>query len=997
MTRSCPAHTFLTRPVRALVNAALVALASLLVLPLSSAPSVSLEDEYILRVWTTDDGLPHNSINEIIQDAQGFLWFATLGGLGRFDGRDHHEMATPRSLRLLGFNIRGVVEERPGCLVVLPTNGRIMRLSAGEWEEHPASAYLTSTHGIPMKLHVDGHGVLWVSTSEGFVLRWSPEGTCRIFSTGVGPAPAGRRITFAADDEGRTLIAVNERLFVDDDAALKDVTESSAEPMIIAGGRGHAWICTARSLRRLEHRRTISEAEEVPWKDELGAVRQLFEDSRSNLWIASTRTGLWCYSGGRFRSINVSFASITAVREDNEGNIWVGTDGAGVIQIREKAHQIYGATSGLKHGVVSSVAGDSTGRVFLANRTGGIAWVGPGRTLARADELPSGQTYVNVVALDSEDRLWYGGGRRGLSRWSPVQGTAPVRLPEPEADLHVLCPTSNGDMWFSADPQIVGFYRNDLVHRVTGAEEASIRCIAEDHAGGVWLGGSRGELFRWDGTNLERCPAAESVPQYPVHDIFVDAANRLWIGTAGGLILRDQGRSFLLTREHGLADDIILSVVEDSMERLWMASRRGIFYVQKSELVEAAQNSSARVHSHLYGSSQGIKGLTPIANFRPAALRAKDGSLWFATSQGALRIDPTKLPHKPPPPTALIDQVRINGTIAATRQPLRIPSGRNRIDFRIVVPSYTSPDDVQVRHHLEGMDPTWDETDADRVITYTNLEPGNYRLRVAARNSGGAWSPTEATLSVTVVPNWWETRWARTAALILLLGLSAGSARLLVQRRLKRRLRRLEQEHALEKERMRIARDLHDDLGSALTEMGMLAERLRSTPTDSLERRLSDFAWRTRRLATDLSGIVWALSPRNSTLDRLADFLRRYTQRLFQGTAITCMTTVAEGIPAAEMSPEKQHHLIAATKEALNNVIRHSEANELKLDVGYDGGRLAVTITDNGRGFPATLLSNADGNGLRNIRTRMTDIGGEAAINSAPGAGTTVKLTVGAP
>jgi signal transduction histidine kinase len=221
--------------------------------------------------------------------------------------------------------------------------------------------------------------------------------------------------------------------------------------------------------------------------------------------------------------------------------------------------------------------------------------------------------------------------------------------------------------------------------------------------------------------------------------------------------------------------------------------------------------------------------------------------------------------------------------------------------------------------------------------------------------------------------------------------------RLIAHRRLRKKLKRLEQEHTLEKERVRIARDLHDELGAGLTEVGMMAERIVTTSSDKTGGALTDLAWRTRRLSTELSGIVWALNSRNSTLNRLADFVRQYTQRLFKGLSINCVIKNGDHLPVLPVAPDVQHHLIAATKEALNNVLKHSQATEVSVELHYQNDWFEIVIGDNGQGFVVNEARELDGNGLRNIHSRIAEIGGDVAISSEPGKGTQVMLRVKLP
>lgn len=957
------------------------------------------DPEYQVRTWTTDDGLPHNSTSRMVQDHAGFLWFATVGGLARFDGRQFREVRPPPVHQPRGFNIRGLAEERPGTLLLLPTSGAVVRFADGAWSIHPVTSAIAERGETPDELHVDASGTLWIATTRGRMVRWSADKGAKFFGSPAGETPRFRKYSFATDATGKAWIASDSLLAWDHDGELQSCEQTPHEPIRIASGRdGRPWVCTDRHLQRLDQGRLVLESDAVPWSGEFVSIHDVFEDHRGALWIASYRQGLFCYAEGRFRAIPMPFSSVSSVSEDQEGNIWLTTDGSGVVQLREKAYRLYNAAAGLRSDVVSSVAEDAGGRMWLADRTGGLAHVELDGSL-RSDAVSRDRIYSNAVCVDARDRVWFGGGQSGLFRWQPGTNEAPIQLPAPRVDLHVLFVARNGDVWFAADPNVVGFYRDDQVQLFSSADgfRPRIRCIAQDQAGLIWLGTGAGELLCWDGRHCAVLDTGHGFPQEPVHVIHTDDADRLWIGTAGGLVLKDGEQFHRFTQAQGLTDDIIMQIVEDDDARLWVAARRGLFYAAKSDLLAATRPGSEGITSHVFGRNQGLVGLNPTPSYQPGATKGRDGRLWFATSQGAVVVEPAKLPQNLPPPPVLVDQVQLDGRALSLTRPLRIPSGRHRVEFRVAALSYTAPEEVLLRHRLEGADRQWVDTGSDRTVSYTNLAPGDYSLRVIARNSAGRWNTEGATLALTVVPAWWETTGSRISGLLLLTVFTAWLARTLAQRRLRQRLHRLEQEHALEKERVRIARDLHDDLGASLTELGLLAERLVGTPVPELPPQLAGLARRTQRLSTELSGIVWTMSPRNCTLDRLAEFIRSYAQRVLHGTPIDCNFKAGEDFPPLALAPDLQHQLLAAVKETLNNALKHSRATEVTIELRYLEGLFEISISDNGRGFSIAAAGEADGNGLRNIRARINEIGGEATIASAEGNGTKVIIRVPLP
>jgi signal transduction histidine kinase len=943
--------------------------------------------------------LPHNSTSRVVQDSAGFLWFATVGGLSRFDGREFRKISVTGQSELLGFNIRGLAEERPGSLLVIPTNGQLLRLVDTTATEHPATGALAALGDRPADLHVERSGVVWIGTYSGRLLRWQPDGVSTWFGRDRPLATRSKRFTFAPDEAGRTWVASDGLLAVFRDGGWRRHEAAPDGPMLIAPGKdGSIWVCTATALLQIEHGRLVPVCETVPWGNEFNAIRHVFEDSSGSVWIASSRRGLFRFADGRVERVVTPSSSVSFVTEDREGNLWAATD-SGVVQLRGKAFQLFNVASGLREESVSAISEDAHGRVWLANRAGGLAAIGPGDSPPQPPAWPDAGVFTNVVCADGRNRLWFGGGRDGLRRVTLDASAAPERMPEPAMNLHLLFAAKNGDVWFAAGGAQLGCYHDDRLRLFTerdGFSAQPIRAFAEDAKGQLWLGGLGGRLLSWDGVRFRDFDAAMGLPRRPIHAIAADATGLLWICTAGGLVVKDGERFHVLTQAHGLADDLLQQILEDNQGRVWFASSRGFFHVAKAELIAVVQGRASRVTSHAFGRSQGLVGVTPTANYQPAAARTREGWLWFATSQGAVAIDPTRLPRELLPPPVVIDEVRLDGRTLAGDE-LRIPSGKHRLDFRFAALTYTTPDAVMVRHQLEGTDAGWVESGSDRLASYSGLPPGRYRLRVIARNSTGQWNNEGATLAFTVVPAWWETVSARAGGLLLLAGMSGWIARTVSQRRLKARLRRLEQEHALEKERARIARDLHDDLGASLTEVGLLADRLVGTPAPELEPQLAGLAWRTRRLATELSGIVWTMSPQNSTLDRLGEFIRQYAQRLFRATATECVVRGVEQLRAVPLAPDTQHQLLATTKEALNNVLKHSRASRVVVALTCADETLELAISDNGAGFTPPDLGISDGNGLRNMKSRIDEIGGTLAIASTPGEGTRVTVRVPLP
>ena len=360
------------------------------------------------------------------------------------------------------------------------------------------------------------------------------------------------------------------------------------------------------------------------------------------------------------------------------------------------------------------------------------------------------------------------------------------------------------------------------------------------------------------------------------------------------------------------------------------------------------------------------------------------------------------------------------GGTAAT---VRIPPGQHHVQFQVTALNFSAPDNVRFRVKLDGADTEWRNVDSRRLIGYGPLQPGRYRFHATACNNDGVWNETGDTLAFEVLPHYYETAWFRvTLALALLAAIVASVARAQRQR-YRRRLQRLERQRELEHERTRIAQDLHDDLGANLTQISLLsalANRDQPLPPEARDTiaQMDDCA---HNMVTALDEIVWAVNPKNDSWYELANYLGTYAEEFFRNTPIRCWLEIPEQIRPLPIPSETRHHVFLAVKEALNNAARHSGAANVWLRITLTETAATIQIEDDGRGLntaaPATAATaataaadapvptaNADepaaaprtgGNGLRNMRRRMEQVGGTLAITTGANArGATITFQV---
>jgi signal transduction histidine kinase len=326
---------------------------------------------------------------------------------------------------------------------------------------------------------------------------------------------------------------------------------------------------------------------------------------------------------------------------------------------------------------------------------------------------------------------------------------------------------------------------------------------------------------------------------------------------------------------------------------------------------------------------------------------------------------------------------------------LRLTPGPRQVELEYTGLSFVSPRNVAFKYRLAGLEHDWVEAGSRRAAYYSHLPPGDYRFELKACNNDGVWNEAGASLALTVLPHVWETVWFRLVCFATgtagLVGTGWGIAR----RRARRRIARLERLHALEQERARIARDIHDQVGADLTHITLLGEL---AGRDSLSRsevrsHVGQLIEGTRDLVKTMEEIVWAVNPRHDPLPNVSSYLCHFAQEYLRPTATRCRLEVMPALPPVVFSVHARHNLFLAVKEALHNVVRHAQATEVWLRVRFENGLLVVVVEDNGRGFDPAR-GRAGGNGLRNMRARLEELGGGVEFASAPGQGAKVRFTL---
>ncbi len=946
--------------------------------------------DYALSVWETDDGLPHNSVAAVVQRADGFLWVATQGGLVRFDGVEFKPIDSPLINGRKSSGVAALIEEDRDTLLLATTQSGLVRWRQGKLSIHPLSTQLGNQPKV-IALHREADGVFWVVFNNREVWRWH-DGAVEKFA-----APPALRamwpVSFAQNAEGTVFLSRGAGIEAYANGHLRRVPKSPSGLVTIAtSAHGGIWVGTGHRLSKWSGDDRSSF--DPPWHGGIAPVA-MFEDRHGALWLAAFEQGLIRWQDGKAVVIPISHVNVASLCDDDEGNLWIATNGGGLNRIQPTRLALVTNDPDWTDTVSGSVCEDALGNVWFGNRKGVRKIGANGIEVMNIDAGWSKRAMP--IAADAAGNVWFGV-ESDLYRARADRDEPPIRVGSSEAGpVRAIYPARDGSVWIGRNSGPLMRYQpkggTDSLDAAAGYGGRQVRSIGEDVHGHIWVGTEEGRLFEWNGARFTEPFASGGLPAYAIRAIYGDSAGNLWIGTAGaGLLIVRNGKLTGIGDDQGLPDSVISQLLEDDSGWIWFGSRRGLFKVPKADLLDCADGKIATVTPTSFGRADGLSGISAVGSYQPTACKTRSGQLYFVTRRGLVRTDPARHEGEHRLPRADLDGVRVDDQPVDLTHP-RIRSSARKLEFRFTAPTYLAPERVRFRYRLIGFDSDWMDNGTQRFVTYPGLPPGRYVFTVTASAGDRAWNPQGASLAFTIKPAWWETGWARIVAAALAVTALVMLGRYWSHRRLKSRLARLEQEQRVEQERVRIARNLHDDLGASLTHASMMAEELAEDWTDlpDPQTRSAQLAERVRTIARDLDAVVWTVSPKNDSLASLAAYLSHFAGEYFHHSPIECETRLADDIPAVPLSPEVRHHLFMIAKELFNNVLKHSRAHHVVVTMQMAAGIFELVVGDDGRGFSVAEAEHSHRNGLKNLRARAAEAGGVLDFESTSG-GTVATL-----
>lgn len=953
----------------------------------------------------------------------GGVVIGTESGVVRFDGHRMTSLPLPKAATLTA--VRLLLVDGAGTLHVVSADATHACITVADSWICNARADVPAGEGDkgcePTSICVDGEDAVWVGHRNGLVSRTIGRDT-RWLETATAETSAGEAaVQVATDTSGRVWMARKGCLAVWRGGRWEHREPlSSGQLTLAAAAGGGLWIRVGGTVFQYAEGAGMTR----PFRSGVPTIREMREDADGRLWMATSRYGLVVWDGTRLATAPTAAPSIFSVFADHEGGLWAGTaaglerGGARVVR------RIEMPTAKPLRAVRSTAAGD----LWFVTLDGEVGCRRRDATSAPARLI--GWKYGVVTALTTigDGTIWLGTQEGGVVRLAATapSGAEQTSLSMP-ADLQglavrSLAATPSGGLWVAIGRHLLWTDGDRWLRSVppTNASTADVALAVEDHAGGVWAAMSDGGIVHASspsGTPDEPTLGIEAMtpPDLPasaaVTAICPLADGVVWIATRQHGLWRFRGGVWSrVGTENGLPSATLLAAVTDGRGRMWFAGERLFFVATLAELDAVAAGTRGRCHCWI------ASGASDLAFFDPAVVppgigaRDADGRILVVLPTGLAVCEPDRLPAASPPPPLDVVEVRADGRVLAPIAPrgyglpgdvaVTVPADTRSVTLALAERNLATPTNARVQHRLDGIDADWVDTPPDRVVAYERLPAGGHALRFRSTTDTATWESAVPGLTIDVEPRLFERTWFRAAVVLGAAVVAGGMVFGWTAWRSSRRIARLRETVALDRERMRIARDMHDDLGTSLTQISLLTELIRSrAAADETAGALDEVTAIARTAVSSLDEIVWAVNPRHDTLPHLLSYVSLHASQTLGQVGIRCTVETPMAIVQGHAPTDFRRAVLFMVKEAIGNVIKHANAGNVTLTIRTCDGRLRLAVADDGRGIAAAATRDRPrpSAGLDNLRERATDLGGTCRVGPRTGGGTLVEIDVPLP
>ncbi len=949
--------------------------------------------------WTDENGLPSNAISDLRFGSEGFLWIGTDVGLVRFDGYEMKNFNLLNTPEIKANMILNLFEDKKGTLWASNGTGGIIQYNKGKFRRFGIE------NGLPENncsgIVEDENGKLWIGTRGGGLAVLDDSILLAVKLKNKLPS---NRITAVANDKNGTIwIGMNDKgvakklgkefvvyneldglpskfvfdLFVDSLNRLWVIFFDGA--VIIENGK----IITPEYLKPFEHL----------------AITSIAEDSRGRVCITTATTA--------YVLIENKFVEFYSVKQEKnillqeilvrQNDVWFGTKGGGLLRLKENKIQNLTEKNGLLGGKVSALFLDSQKRFWIGNEKKILLFDLAANRILKTFDKP--ESDVLAFCELAPDKILIGTRTSGV--WELNNSALKKIAAKRELGSNLIRNISKIDDKSAVigtngnGIAILSEGRFNILNKEEGLSSNLVSCMAVDLNGKLWMGTTGGGVNIYSNGKISSLiNKSNGLAHNNVTSIIHDGSYT-WVATNGGGLSRIREKQITnYTISCGLYESRIFNMLDDGNNRLWFTTRKGVFTISKQQLNDYADGKISKVNYQLFTKAEGMLSDECETLTMQTAL-ILNNKFYAATMGGISIIDFANLKNVESAPKVFVDEIKVNNKLVPIDSTNSFEPGTENLEFHYSGISFDHGKNLSFYYKLEGLDEKWINVSSRRVAYFTHLPPGKYTIKIKAETPQGTQSITPASFTFYIQPFIYQRIWFQITVIMILFLIVAGLVRYISIRKLRARLEIIEAQAALERERIRISKDMHDELGAELTRIGLLSEIARNnlrTDFDKIDEDLYRITEASRDVAITMDEIVWAVNPKNDKIERMCGYTASYIQEYLSLTNIQLKIDFPEDLPNLYMSAEQRHNIFLVIKEAINNIVKHSKATEVKFETVYKQGVLEFKIIDNGIGVGSAI--DEFSNGLINMRKRIDDIGGFFSIkNNYPG-GTVVAISI---
>lgn len=915
---------------------------------------------YPFRTYSIQDGLSESVVYDLIQDQEGYIWLATGYGLNRFDGVNFENYFEESGLN--HSKILSLYQSKNGRIWIGTAKG-VNYMEQDSIYSHDALLTLRNSEITSILQDQEGH--LWFGTDGEGVWHFINNEELVLYSTSQGFMSNQIR-AIAESENGDLWFATREGVTRLSNGNLRTFTTSDGLPEnrtrdVKVDNQGNVWIATREGVSKFDGSRFENYGVDAGINDP--KVQVLSVAANGSVW-AGTENGVSHLVNGRFKnyttdqglSNNIVYGSLI----DRERNVWFGTYGGGASLFLGDYFENFNTESGLSNDLVTSIAEDGEGKLWIATYGGGMMYL--------KDE---GFEYLNTtngllddrvyhISKDSKDRLWIGM-RDGLAYLEGATLTTFSDDEFPYRKVRHVMESASGDYWLSTeDDGIVRFFETgyEKITEENGLASNNTRRTIEDREDNIWVA-TYGGVSKISEEGIENFSIQQGVPNVQVMSIMEDNSGTIWISTFGGIAWFDGVRFVDITTDDGLPGRVCYFISQDRNGYFWVGTNAGIARIDIQLLYSENPSEKERAIQTLTRE----QGLVSDEMNLGAVYEDTEGHFWFGSVEGVSHFNPEAYYGNQVPPRVHIIDFNAAGT-HFYESGFELPHNRNYVEVTFAGLNFTAPNQVIYEYRMNGgIDPGWQRT-TSRSARYPSLPPGDYAFRVHARNSNGIWSEEIATIRFKVKSPFWMTWWF----LAIVLGTVIGIIYLFY------RNYQILKMVDIERMRVRIASDLHDDVGASLTEIALQSDFLQASHAEpEFKKSLNQIGKQCRHVVTSLDDIVWSIDARNDTLGDLTDRMQDYIINVLEPKNFRVTYDFEELRMDNKLPVTVKENLYLIFKEAVNNIAKYSNGDEVEVSMESKNGEYEFKIHDNGDTGKGTKKT---GHGLRNMEMRAQRIGG---------------------